>query len=78
MTKQQEKLAIAAEQARAEQAERELARLRAEHEKSRSELTASLSRLAKVREEARGVIVTYEAIRCIAVATQVVVHLHAI
>ena len=50
--------ALAAEQARAEQAERELARLRAEHEKSRAELTATLSRLAKVREDARGVIVT--------------------
>ncbi|MDH4371733.1 MAG: OmpA family protein [Nitrospira sp.] len=56
---EQEKLAaLAAEQARAEQAERELARLRAEHEKSRAELTGTLSRLAKVREEARGVIVT--------------------
>ena len=56
---EQEKLAaLAAEEARAEQAERELARLRAEHEKSRAELTATLSRLAKVREDARGVIVT--------------------
>ena len=56
---EQDKLAaLAAEQARAEQAERELARLRAEHEKSKAELTATLSRLAKVREDARGVIVT--------------------
>ena len=56
---EQEKLAaLAAEQARAEQAERELARLRAEHEKSKAELTATLSRLAKVSEDARGVIVT--------------------
>jgi outer membrane protein OmpA-like peptidoglycan-associated protein len=56
---EQEKLAaLAAEEARAEQAERELARLRAEHEKSKAELTATLSRLAKVREDARGVIVT--------------------
>ncbi|GKS62828.1 hypothetical protein YTPLAS72_01320 [Nitrospira sp.] len=56
---EQEKLAaLAAEQTRAEQAERELARLRAEHEQSRAELTATLSRLAKVREEARGVVVT--------------------
>jgi outer membrane protein OmpA-like peptidoglycan-associated protein len=56
---EQEKLAaLATEQARAEQAERELARLRAEHEKSRAELTSTLSRLAKVREDARGVIVT--------------------
>ncbi|MGE0643135.1 MAG: OmpA family protein [Nitrospira sp.] len=56
---EQEKLAaLAAEQARAEQAERELARLRAEHEKSKVELTATLSRLAKVSEDARGVIVT--------------------
>src|SRR6185437_9711451 len=50
--------ALNAEQARAEQAERELARLRAEHDKSRAELTSTLSRLAKVRDEARGVIVT--------------------
>jgi len=50
--------AVAAERARAEQAERELAKLHAEHEKARSELTSTLSRLAKVREEARGVIVT--------------------
>ncbi len=56
---EQEKLAaLAAEQARLEQAERELARLRAEHEQSRAELTATLSRLAKVREDSRGVIVT--------------------
>jgi len=50
--------ALNAEQARAEQAERELARLRAEHDNSRAELTSTLSRLAKVRDEARGVIVT--------------------
>mgnify|MGYP001157465509 CR=1 FL=1 len=56
---EQDKLAaLAAEQARAEQAERELARLRAENEKSKAELTATLSRLAKVREDSRGVIVT--------------------
>ena len=56
---EQEKLAaLATEQARAEQAERELARLREEHEQSRAELTATLSRLAKVQEDARGVIVT--------------------
>ncbi len=56
---EQEKLAaLAAEQARAEQAEHELVRLRAEHEKSRAELTNTLSRLTQVREEARGVIVT--------------------
>lgn len=59
LREEQDKLAaLAAEQARAEQAERELARLRAEHEKSRAELTTTLSRLAKVREESRGVIVT--------------------
>ncbi|QPD05217.1 MAG: putative Cell envelope biogenesis protein OmpA [Candidatus Nitrospira kreftii] len=59
LREEQEKLAaLAAEQARAEQAEHELARLRAEHEKSRAELTSTLSRLAKVREDARGVIVT--------------------
>lgn len=56
---EQEKLAaLAAERARAEQAERELARLRAEHEKARAELTATLSRLTQVREEPRGVVVT--------------------
>ncbi|MGE0644493.1 MAG: OmpA family protein [Nitrospira sp.] len=56
---EQDKLAaLEAEQARAEQAERELARLRTEHEQSREELTATLSRLAKVREESRGVVVT--------------------
>lgn len=49
---------LAAEQARAEQAEREVARLRAEHEKSRAELATTLSRLAKVHEESRGIIVT--------------------
>jgi outer membrane protein OmpA-like peptidoglycan-associated protein len=55
---QDKRAALAAEQARAEQAEREVARLHAEHEQSRAELTATLSRLAKVREESRGVIVT--------------------
>lgn len=49
---------LADEQARAEQAEREVARLRAEHEKSRAELATTLSRLAKVHEESRGIIVT--------------------
>ncbi len=59
LREEQDKLAaLATEQARAEQAERELAQLRAEHEKSRAELTSTLSRLAKVREDARGVIVT--------------------
>ncbi|MDH5194134.1 MAG: OmpA family protein [Nitrospira sp.] len=52
---QNAKAKLAAERARAEQ---EVARLRAEHEKSKAELTATLSRLAKVREDARGVIVT--------------------
>ncbi|MDH5337546.1 MAG: OmpA family protein, partial [Nitrospira sp.] len=37
---------------------RSLARLRAEHEKARAELTATLSRLTQVREEPRGVVVT--------------------
>lgn len=50
--------ALAIERARAEQAERDLERLRAEHEQSRAELTATLSRLAQVREEDRGVVVT--------------------
>jgi outer membrane protein OmpA-like peptidoglycan-associated protein len=59
LREEQEKLAaLAAEQARAENAEREVARLRAEQEKSRGELRATLSHLAQVREEARGVIVT--------------------
>jgi len=59
LREEQDKLAaLSAEQARAEQAEHELARLRAEHDKSRAELISTLSRLAKVREEARGVIVT--------------------
>ncbi len=59
LREEHEKLAaLAAEQARAEQAEREVARLRAEHEKSRAELTTTLSRLAKVHEESRGIIVT--------------------
>lgn len=59
LREEQDKLvALSAEQARAEQAERELARLRAEHDKSRVELISTLSRLTKVREEARGVIVT--------------------
>lgn len=59
LREEHEKLAaLAAEQARAEQAEREVARLRAEHEKSRAELATTLSRLAKVHEESRGIIVT--------------------
>lgn len=59
LREEQEKLAaLAAEQVRVEQAERELARLRAEHDRSRAELTATLARLAKVREDSRGVIVT--------------------
>ena len=59
LREEQDKLAaLSAEQARAEQAELELARLRAEHDKSRAELISTLSRLTKVREEARGVIVT--------------------
>ena len=59
LQEEQEKLSVlAAERARAEQAERELARLRAEHEKARAELTATLSRLTQVREEPRGVVVT--------------------
>ena len=56
---EQDKLAaLAVEQARTEQAEREAARLHAEHERARAELTSTLSRLTQVREEARGVIVT--------------------
>lgn len=59
LREEHEKLAaLAAEQARADQAEREVARLRAEHEKSRAELTTTLARLAKVHEESRGIIVT--------------------
>jgi len=59
LRQEQEKMAaLTAEQARAERAEREVARLREEHEQSRAELTSTLSRLAKVREEARGTIVT--------------------
>ena len=50
--------ALTAEQARAERAEREVARLREEHEQARAELATTLSRMAKVREEARGTIVT--------------------
>lgn len=50
--------ALATEQGRTEQAERELARIRAERDKSREDLTATLSRLAQVREETRGVIIT--------------------
>lgn len=55
---QENRAALAAEQARAEQAEREVMKLRAEHDKTRAELTATLSRLTKVREEARGVVIT--------------------
>ncbi|MBS0166937.1 MAG: OmpA family protein [Nitrospira sp.] len=55
---QEKRAALAAEQARAEQAEREVMKLRAEHDKTRAELTATLSRLTKVREEARGVVIT--------------------
>jgi len=56
---EQDKLAaLGAEQARAELAEREVARLRAEQEKASADLTATLSSLAKVREEARGIIIT--------------------
>lgn len=49
---------LTAEQARAESAEREAAKLREEQEKMRAELNTTLSRLAKVREEARGTIIT--------------------
>lgn len=55
---QKKQVMLAAEQARAEQAEREVSQLRAEQDSMRAELTATLSRLAKVREEARGVVVT--------------------
>lgn len=55
---QQRVAALTAEQARAESAEREAAKLREEQEKMRAELSTTLSRLAKVREEARGTIVT--------------------
>jgi outer membrane protein OmpA-like peptidoglycan-associated protein len=59
LRQEQEKMAaLTAEQARAERAEREVARLREEHEQARAELTSTLSRLAKVREEARGTIIT--------------------
>jgi len=57
-TEQESLAALAAERARAEEAERELAQLQAENQKARTELTATLSHLAKVREEARGVVVT--------------------
>ena len=49
---------LTAEQARAASAAREAAQLREEQEKMRAELSTTLSRLAKVREEARGIIVT--------------------
>lgn len=55
---QDKQAALTAERARTEQAEREVARLRAEQEKANADLTATLSRLAKVHEEARGTIVT--------------------
>lgn len=55
---QEKRAALNAERARAEQAEREVARLRAEQEKANADLTATLAHLAKVREEARGTIVT--------------------
>lgn len=58
LAEQKNLAALAAERTRAEQAERELAQLQAEHEKARAELTSTLSSLAKVREEARGVVVT--------------------
>lgn len=59
LREEQEKMAtLTAEQARAESAEREAAKLREEQEKMRAELNTTLSRLAKVREEARGTIIT--------------------
>lgn len=59
LRQEQETMAtLTAEQARAESAEREAAKLREEQEKMRAELSTTLSRLAKVREEARGTIVT--------------------
>ena len=59
LREEQEKMAtLTAEQARAASAEREAAQLREEQEKMRAELSTTLSRLAKVREESRGIIVT--------------------
>ena len=59
LREEQERMAtLTAEQARAARAEREAAQLREEQEKMRAELSTTLSRLAKVREEARGIIVT--------------------
>jgi len=59
LREEQEKMAtLTAEQARAASAEREAVQLREEQEKMRAELSTTLSRLAKVREEARGIIVT--------------------
>lgn len=55
---QEQYAALSAEQARADQAERQVARLHAEREKSYAELTVALSRLTKLREEARGTIIT--------------------
>lgn len=55
---QERQAALAAQQARATRAEHEVTRLRAEQDKTRAELTATLSRLSKVREEPRGVVVT--------------------
>ena len=58
LAEQESLAALAVERTRAEQAERELAQLQAEHEQARAELTSTLSSLAKVREEARGVVIT--------------------
>ncbi|HMS82782.1 MAG TPA: OmpA family protein [Nitrospira sp.] len=55
---QEQYAALSAEQARADQAERQVARLHAERDKSRAELTVALSRLTKLREEARGLVIT--------------------
>lgn len=55
---QEQYAALSAEQARADQAERQVARLRTERDKSYAELTATLSRLTKLREEARGTVIT--------------------
>lgn len=59
LREEQETLAaLSVERARAEQAEREANRLRAERDNTHAQLTATLSRLTNVREEARGVVVT--------------------
>jgi outer membrane protein OmpA-like peptidoglycan-associated protein len=55
---QEQYAALSTEQARADRAEREIARLRMERDKSYAELTATLSRLTKLREEARGTVIT--------------------